>query len=374
MPPTDSPSRDYPDAGVGLRGEVVYLYAFEVANEIRLDQVGELLAGESAPFTTRRDRPAPRDVPLVRPLAVDSPTTARIAATPFGVLVRLYEVGVISVTVRMAFACNTLDELGRLHSPTLDDGRTLDALARQECDRVRQRVTEALVLPTDGTEPEAYTAFCLTHLGGHMDANRWLVEHEREVAGLLTETPPERLSEAQVAEVLRLRRSFENTDVVVIDWDAALVIDLSASPDEVLFVLELANLQLEEFRWMDGELDRYRERAYVDLSRQNEWLFGAATAVLRSLRRMRIDLARLADEVTHITKFVGDWHLARVYLLARERFHLDQWRASVDQRLVELDRLYTLTRGDLYDRRMLWLEILIVVFFAVDLVFLIFIK
>ena len=48
---------------------------------------------------------------------------------------------------------------------------------------------------------------------------------------------------------------------------------------------------------------------------------------------MRIELA---DGVTNVTKFVGDWYLARVYLAARERFHLDDWRASVDQRVAQL--------------------------------------
>jgi hypothetical protein len=92
--------------------------------------------------------------------------------------------------------------------------------------------------------------------------------------------------------------------------------------------------------------------------------------VLRSIRGLRIDLTRLADEVTHTTKFVGDWHLARVYLLARERFHLDQWRASVEHRIGQLDNLYTLARGEVHDRQMLWLELLIVIFFAIDLLLL----
>ncbi len=152
-------------------------------------------------------------------------------------------------------------------------------------------------------------------------------------------------------------------------FDVANEIRLDRAAEDVLFVLELANLQLEEFRWMDRTLDRYLEHAYGDLC-QRRWGFGIGTSVLRSLRQLRIDLTKLADEVTHITKFVGDWHLAHVHLLARERFHLDQWRASVDQRLGELDRLYTLTRGDLHDRRMLWLEVIIVIFFAVDLLIL----
>ena len=59
-------------------------------------------------------------------------------------------------------------------------------------------------------------------------------------------------------------------------------------------------------------------------------MFGAANEVLRQLRRFRVDVAKLTDEVTHITKFFGDWYLAGVYLGARDRFYLNQWRASVE--------------------------------------------
>ncbi|MCE9562849.1 MAG: hypothetical protein K8U57_12460 [Planctomycetes bacterium] len=354
-----------------LRGEVVYLYAFDVANEIRLGRATELLSGRSAPFAARPDRPTPRSVPVSQPLSVQplSPT-ARVNDSAANLTVRVYDVGVVSVTVRVPFTSDSLAALIPFHTPTLDDGRPLDELAREQCDEICRALSDALVQPGERTEPEAYTVFTLTHLDGEQDANHWLGDRQREVAGLLSEIPGERLSEAQVVDILRLRRSFENSDLVVVDWDAALVVDLHKSAEDVLFVLELANLQLEEFRWMDRSLDRYLERAYLDLARPQWWMFGAGAGVLRALRRLRIDLAKLADEVTHITKFVGDWHLARVYLLARERFHLDQWRASVEQRLGQLDELYTITRGDLYDRRMLGLEIIIVVFFAIDIVML----
>lgn len=122
---------------------------------------------------------------------------------------------------------------------------------------------------------------------------------------------------------------------------------------------------------MDRYLDRHLDRAYADLGRRLAFKTGE---VLRSLRRLRIDVTRLADQVTHVTKFVGDWHLARVYLMARERFHLDQWKASVEQRLGQLDQLYTLVRGELHERRMLWLEVVIVAFFAADLLILLLLR
>jgi hypothetical protein len=354
-----------------LLGEVVYLYAFDVASEIRLGRAKELLSGRSAPFTARLDRPTPRSVPITQPLAVEPLTpTTRVNGETARLLIRVYDVGVVSVSVHVPFARGSLPVLNPFHKPTLDDGRPLDVQAREQCDEVCRALGDALVQPATPTEPEAYTVFTLTKLGVERDANRWLSTRQREVAGLLTETPGERLSETQVADVLRLRRSFENSDLVVIDWDAALVVDLDGYAADVLFVLELANLQLEEFRWMDRTLNSFLDRAYGDLARARWWVYGSSLAVLRSLRQLRIDLAKLADEVTHITKFIGDWHLARVYLLARERFHLDQWRASVEQRLGELDQLYTITRGDVYDRRMFGLEVVIVVFFAIDLLIL----
>ena len=135
----------------------------------------------------------------------------------------------------------------------------------------------------------------------------------------------------------------------------------------MLYALELANLQLEEFRVMDQRLDNYLDRAYQDLDRTGWGFFGAANKTLRHLRRFRVDVAMLTDEVTHSTKFFGDWHLARVYLGARDRFYLDQWRTSVEQRLAQLDKLYSVVHAEVNERRMLWLEIIIVIFFAVDL-------
>ena len=116
----------------------------------------------------------------------------------------------------------------------------------------------------------------------------------------------------------------------MIDWDAALVVDLTGYVDDVLYALELANLQLEEFRVMDQRLDKYLDRAYDDLD--------------------------------------------RVYLGARDRFYLDQWRTSVEQRLAQLDKLYSVVHAEVNEQRMLWLEIIIVIFFAVDLMILLWVR
>jgi hypothetical protein len=355
-----------------MKGEAVYLYAFDVANEIVTSRVHEILSAKPFPFEIRMDRTLPKDMPLYKPLAIEPPALpAGLHGAAVRPLIRIYDVGVVTVMLRVAFTAGTPAELMRFHSPKLEDGQTLDEVAVGFCAKVCDGLKDSLVGRTEfPPPPEAYTVFCLTDLDGAKDANAWLGEQRRAVAGLLAETAADKLSEPQVNEVLRIQRSFENSDLVVIDWDAALVVDLTGYVDDVLYALELANLQLEEFRMMDQRLDKYLDRAYDDLERRPLPLFGAANKTLRHLRRFRVDVAKLTDEVTHITKFFGDWYLARVYLGARDRFYLDQWRASVEQRLAQLDKLYSVVHAEVNEQRMLWLEIIIVIFFAVDLVIL----
>ncbi len=351
-----------------MKGEAIYLYAFDVANEIITARVQEILSEKPFPFEIRMDRTLPKDMPLYKPLAIEPPPlSARLHGVPVLLLIRVYNVGVVTVMMRAAFDAATLADLMPFHNPKLESGETLDAIAVKLCAQVCDSLRELMLGRTEFPPPEAYTVFCFTDLDGMTDTNRWLAEHRREVAGLLTETAADKLSEAQVTEVLRIQRSFENTDLVVIDWDAALVVDLTGYVDDVLYALELANLQLEEFRVMDSRLDTYLDRAYEDLERRRLPMFGAANLTLRHLRRFRVDVAKLTDEVTHITKFFGDWYLARVYLGARDRFYLDQWRASVEQRLAQLDKLYSVVHSEVNEQRMLWLEIIIVIFFAIDL-------
>ena len=358
-----------------MRGEVIYLYAFDVANEIVTKEVREILATKSFPFEVHTDHTYPKDVPLYQPLTIEPPVRgAQIRGQNVRLVVRVFEVGVVNLALRVPFEAASPVDLMPFHQPRLDSGKICDAWAREICGEVCDSIRPYIKHPGEPSQPEAYTVFCITDLGNQQNVEDWFRDQRRQVAGLLTETPPDRLSDSQVEESLRIRRSFTTADLTVIDWDSSLVVDLDGYVEDVLYVLELANLQLEEFHVMDRRLDRQLDEAYQDLDRRRVPFLGAPTRVLDWLRRFRVDAAKLTDEITHITKFIGDWHLARVYLGAKERFHLDQWRESVEQRLGQLDDLYQVLKAEVYERRMLWLEVAILVCFIVDLFMLFFWK
>src|SRR5207248_11661496 len=88
------------------------------------------------------------------------------------------------------------------------------------------------------------------------------------------------------------------------------------------------------------------------------------------LREMRGDLTRLRDELSNTTKFLRDWHLARIYENISARLHLGHWHRTIDQKLKTLANLYQLLQHDQTNRWMLMLEATIVLLFVIDLVLL----
>ena len=341
-----------------MKGKVVYLYAFDVADEIRTSEVREILSQKPFAFQIRVGSQAPKDVRIYQPLTISLADNA---------FVKIFDVGVISISFDVEVDVPRCADLVPRHAAP-----ELEKRAEEIRDQTVRNLLPVLVRPNEQRSvAEAYTVFCLRDVPGDVDT--WAAQNRREVAALLNEEPdPGRLATAQVDETWSRRVSYAVDDLTVIDWDAALLIDGSGYFDDVLYVIELANLQLEEFRLLDDRLDVAFERAYDDLERYAS--LRSPRARLRALRSMRMDTTKMSEEVSNITKFVGDWHLARVYLACKDRFHLGHWETSVDQKLQELDRIYSIVHADVTSRRSMALEIMIVALFIIDLLALFFWK
>ena len=357
-------------------GEVVYLYAFDVAYDTARKPIHELLGQPVAQFAMDASKRSPRQLFFYRPQMVRLPPMERIG--PLGPVrvervIKLLPVGAISISVRVPFAVAHFEELVAFHDLQFSNGSLHD-----EVQRLAQEVTTELrghlVRPQPQLpEEEAYTVFCIASPvlnadNQPMNAEQWFQEHRRQVAALLTqEEATERLSKQEAEESTARYLSYYDNDLVVLDWDAALLVDEPRDFDETLYIMELANLQLAELEAYDRLLDDALERSYRDLG---ERPLRSRGDILRELREIRIDMARFNDELSNTTKFFGDWHLARIYEKISSRFHLADWHRTIDGKLKTLDDLYQILKHDQNNRVMLWLEIAIVLLFVIDLVIL----
>jgi hypothetical protein len=365
-----------PNAVRQYTGEVVYIYAFDVAYDMARKPIQELLGQQVAQFAVDASKRSPRHLFFYRPQMVRLPPLERIG--PHGAVrveraVKILPVGAISITIRVPFAVRRIEDLVDYHDLEFSNG-VLQEEVRRLADDIRRELQPHLIRPVPqlATE-EAYTVFCIqspltTSDDAPLSSENWLRAQRREVAALLTQEPDiDHLSTQEADESTGRYLSYYEHDLVVVDWDAALIVDRPEQFDETLYVMELANLQLAELEAYDRMLDEALERSYRDLGERRTRARGD---VLRELRDIRIDLARFNDELSNITKFFGDWHLARIYENVAARFHLADWHRSVDGKLKTLDDLYQILKYDQNNRWMLILEVTIVLLFIIDLVIL----
>ena len=244
-------------------------------------------------------------------------------------------------------------------------------------EQVRNELRPFYIRPVEPlAEEEAYTVFCFHSPASTVEAFRaedWLACHRREIASLLTqEHDVEQLSDQEVEESTGRFLSYYRRDLAVVDWDAALVMDDARNFEETLFIMELANVQLAELEAYDRLLDDALERSYRDLSQSPPQR--PSKVVMQELKEIRVDMARLSDELSNISKFFGDWHLSRIYSALSTRFHLAEWHRTIDEKLKTLDDLYQLLKTDQNNRWMLILEATVVLLFILDLVLLFVVK
>ncbi|MFA5240524.1 MAG: hypothetical protein WC476_12575, partial [Phycisphaerae bacterium] len=321
----------------------------------------------------------PRQMFFYRPRVFDFP--AQTKQLPDGKTisvrrtVKLFSIGAISISVRVPFCVSSLDELVAYHDLRFAD-TTLEQDIYDLAESVRRDLEPYCVRPVPAiTQAEAYTVFCLNNLppiqeGDGSSAEQWLKSNRRQIAALLTqEENAANLADQEISESTQVSVSYYKNDLVVVDWDSAIAVGKGTLIDDVLHIMELANVQLVELAAYDRILDDSLQLSYKDISQLR---FSSSRDVHKRLREIRIDLSRLSDELSNITKFFGDWHLAQIHGNLANRFHLGEWHRIIEEKLRMLGDLYQILQQDKTNFLMLVLETTIVLLFIIDLILLFF--
>ena len=288
--------------------------------------------------------------------------------------IKVFNVGAISIQIKVPFKAQTLGDLVSYHNLKFTQG-SIDDEIMQLAEKAKQELEPYCVRPVANLgQIENYTVFCLHDLPDNEEtlgtrAEDWLKENKCYVAGLLAEeADAANLSEQEAAESTGQYLTYYSNDLVVVDWDAALVVGEKDSLEDVLHIMEVANVQLLELSAYDRLLDGSLDKAYRDLTKLR---LRVKKDVRQNLREIRVDLARFSDELSNITKFFGDWHLARIYTNLSNRFHLGDWYSVIREKLKTLGDLYQLIQQDWVNFWMVLLEATIVLLFVLDVILLI---
>src|SRR4051812_39523140 len=174
----------------GYKGEVVFIYAFDVAYEMVRQPVRELLGQPVAQFVVDASKRSPRHLFFYRPQMVRLPPLERLGSRgPMRMerVIKILPVGAVSITVRVPFEVQHIEDLVEYHDLQFSNG-SLHEEVRRLAEEVRRELASYFIRPvTQLAEEEAYTVFCLespllTQDAAALRTENWLNAHRREVA------------------------------------------------------------------------------------------------------------------------------------------------------------------------------------------------
>lgn len=351
------------------KGLCFVTFAYDAARSIKLDQAERRHHEATQRETIRHKRRAPSyfeyQPPPLRVTRESKPLPVGSFATRPGVDLMAYDFGAVAVTYTLALE-GPLADLLQL-SEDLYDNETLLSDSRLRVDQFLAVIGDAAVLAHPSPVVEDYVVFHIESFSQKFDPAGFCSEHGRQIAQILR-AERQTLSDQEVDDALGAKISFGVEDLTIVDWNAALLVDREG--EDVRAVLDFANVELLEMRYLDEKLDRALDEAYETLSRHSANLpriLGYYGAALRRVAELQVDNAVLFEGVNNTLKLLGDQYLARLYRLVNRRFHLDEWDASILRKIQTLESIYEKISDQAANRRMEILEWVIIILIALSI-------
>lgn len=277
----------------------------------------------------------------------------------------VFDFGAANIAFRVPFRCTArtlLEVAGRLTQPDW-----LLACARHAAEPLFRQLQPAIPNPLWSPLYEEYFIFEITPGPAGPTAAELIEKQGEWVAGLLR-LDSEPLSADEVREALRCRLSYRPTDVVLIEWAAAVVLDRDC--DETLHTIEFANLQLLEYRFIDRKVeDSLAEaRGFIHPAARS-WLpfWRTHSRPLRVLGEMRLDAVATYERASSALQLVGDQYLGRIYQLLSTRFHLAEWSENVRRSLDAAQGVHEILSSQSAMYRLELLEVIVVLLIMLEI-------
>jgi hypothetical protein len=356
---------------VRIAGQLIGLFSFDIGYEIDLDRARALTeSGEAGEMARRRAAPpylAYATPPLRLRLGTRSVRLgeAVVEATTTAVI---HDFGVVTITFRMPLDCE-ITALPAL-TATLTGAGPLEDEARIVLEDLFGRVRPAVTNPGLNPFVEDYYVIQTDRIQPPVTIPDWIAQARGPLASALR-CEATALSEGEIADVFRTALSYYPDDLVVTEWNVALIVD--ADYTDAVNVLEYLNVQLLELRYYDALLDRRVAATYgfaATRARAVPLLHRRYQQAIAELAAIRVDLATVFDRVHNALKLSGNLYLAKLYTRTAERLGLRAWEESVASKLDVLHKMYDVFVHRVTTARAEALELAIVILIVVEIVLL----
>lgn len=215
----------------------------------------------------------------------------------------------------------------------------------------------------DAVLSEEYAIGIVDHYRG--DPEQFMEKADAMACFLKSEPLP--LDEKEVSYTLESQLKYAKDDLVIIDWDGALIFEPSGQIEPIVELIELANYQLLRYRMLDIDLDK-RLRRVGKLVRTStpksalSWNREMNTA-FEEVIHLRAQSIAGFDAIDRDIKMIGDWYYARLYDLAGRKYKFAEWRRTIKEKLDSLEDVYGIISENFSVSKLHYLEMVQIILF-----------
>lgn len=344
-----------------MKNSILVYRLFDVAEEIKLEQVEKILAQEHPTSRMRLSKIRPKSIQFKNP-----PVTVELGEHPvaisgqnFNALFtgKIYDLGVISIIMRITHKAGAGYEEIKNLAIGLYKAEEIEPVFIQLLDSIRKILSEALVKEVYSGFVEDFTVYCFQEWNSGWDP----------IPLLLAEREP--VSEQVRSETLRNTFSYGLDDLTIITWDSALVYDVTGSTD-IPDLLEFANSQLLELRYYDNLLTGEMEKMYNAIEEAEKMVsirrLGYYRRIMGQLMELIVDITEITERIDNALKVTEDVFYARIYGAALSIFRTKAWAESIDRKISIINQSYTMLSNSIVNQRSELLEIIIVILIVLE--------
>jgi len=182
------------------------------------------------------------------------------------------------------------------------------------------------------------------------------------------------LSNRMKEDLLQYRYSYFEDDLVILNWDNALLIEPSGSM-EIADILEFANAQLLELRYYDDVVDKELSSIHRGISEKGAlsiWKIKKYERLAAEVMKTIAELMGITEKIDSALKVTEDVYYAKIYLAALRLFRVKDWEGSIKKKLDIASNTYDMLYREIATKRTELLELTIVILIILEIV--IFIK
>jgi hypothetical protein len=282
-----------------------------------------------------------------------------VGAFSSAVRLRVFDFGVVGVRFTFSSSTPTAAALIELAARVSAQSSAFDREARTLWKELSVHARDA-VSPWEEAPAaplvEDYTVFVLPKALDVEDA-------EDALAHVLFDEPAgRRLSRSLVKEVGRRAIRYYEEDLVIVDYDTAILIDETGGAP-LVDIFEIASAQLLEFRYYDALLGRALGALASDVRQARtaaSLIRSPYSRVSRRAASLALEVSELNDRLERAITLVGDNYTVQVYREASLRFRLAEAGNAVREKIGMIGRAADVVGREVQTRRDTALELLVV--------------